>query len=63
VAADEDGWVMSWNGSTWSSPVQILPAATDYPGIGTFVSCPNPQFCMVMNSDGDYATYAGPGSH
>ena len=63
MAADEGGSVTSWNGSTWSPPVQILPVATDYPGIGTFVSCPTSQFCMVMNSDGDYATYAGPGAH
>ncbi len=63
VAADEGGSVLSWNGSTWSPPIQILPGATDYPGIGTFVSCPSAQFCMVMNSDGDYATYAGPGAH
>jgi hypothetical protein len=26
------------------------------------VSCPTIQFCMVMNSDGDYSTYTGPGS-
>ncbi len=63
MAADEGGSVMAWNGSTWSSPAQVLPGATDYPGIGTFVSCPDTQFCMVMNSDGDYATYAGPGAH
>ena len=54
---------MSWNGSAWSPPVPVIPAATDYTGIGTSVSCPSTQFCMVMNGDGDYATYSGPGAH
>jgi hypothetical protein len=63
MATDADGSVVSWNGSTWSAPVRVVPAATDYTGIGTSVSCPDTQFCMVMNSDGDYATYAGPGAH
>ena len=50
----------SWNGTTWSAPDQVIPAATEYTGIGTSVSCPTAQFCMVMNSDGDYATYRRP---
>ena len=51
---------MVWNGSTWTGPQQVIPAATEYPGIGVSVSCPSPQFCMVMNADGDYASYNGP---
>ena len=50
---------MTWNGTRWSAPDQVIPAASEYPGDGTSVSCPNAQFCMVMNSDGDYATYSG----
>jgi hypothetical protein len=37
----------------------VIPAAAEYPGLGTSVSCASPQFCMVMNGDGDYATYSG----
>jgi hypothetical protein len=61
LAADGGGAVVSWNGAGWSAPDQVIPAATEYSGIGTTVSCPTIQFCMVMNSDGDYATYNGPG--
>jgi hypothetical protein len=59
LASDESGSVVMWDGTSWSAPDQVIPAATEYPGIGTSVSCPSPQFCMVMNSDGDYATYSG----
>lgn len=61
LAADDGGAVVSWNGASWSAPDQVIPTATEYPGIGTTVSCPTIQFCMVMNSDGDYSTYNGPG--
>ena len=59
VAVDDTGAVMVWNGTTWSGPTQVLPAATVYPAGGVSVSCPRAQFCMVMNGDGDYATYDG----
>jgi len=59
LAADEGGSVITWNGTTWSAPQPVIPAATEYPGMGTFVSCPTAQFCMIMNGDGDYATYSG----
>lgn len=62
LAADLSGSVLTWNGTSWSAPIQVIPAATEYTGIGTSVSCPSAQFCMVMNSDGDYATYSGSGS-
>jgi hypothetical protein len=62
VAADQGGSAVLWNGSSWSAPTQILPTASQYTGIGTFVSCPSPQFCMMMNADGDYATFSGPGA-
>jgi hypothetical protein len=60
VAADDSGAVMVWNGTTWSGATRVIPAATEYPGVGISVSCPSAQFCMVMNADGDYATYTGP---
>ena len=59
VAADDTGAIMVWNGSTWTGPTPVIPAATQYPGIGVSVSCPSAQFCMIMNADGDYATYTG----
>jgi hypothetical protein len=60
IAADDQGAVMSWNGTSWSGPTPVIPAASEYPGVGISVSCPSAQFCMVMNADGDYATYTGP---
>ena len=59
LASDASGSVVTWNGATWSGPNRVIPAAAEYPGIGTTVSCPSPEFCMVLNSDGDYATYSG----
>ncbi len=59
MAADTSGDVVSWNGSTWSPPVRVLPPPTTYPGIGTTVSCSSSRFCMVVNGDGDYATFTG----
>ena len=53
--------VLAWNGSAWSAPGPGHPGGDRVPGIGTTVSCPSPQFCMVINSDGDYATYSGSG--
>lgn len=62
VAADDTGAIMEWNGSTWTGPTPVVPAATQYTGIGVSVSCPSAQFCMVMNADGDYATFDGSAS-
>ncbi len=59
LAADQGGSVIVWNGTTWSAPEPVIPAATEYPELGTFVSCPSAQFCMIMNGDGDYASYSG----
>ena len=59
VTVDDAGAIMLWNGTTWTGPTQVVPAANQYPGVGGSVSCPNAQFCMVMNADGDYATYNG----
>jgi hypothetical protein len=60
LAADTAGKVLTWNGSSWSAPRQVIPTAVQYTGPGTSVSCPTARFCMVLNGDGDYATYSGP---
>lgn len=59
LAADVHGSVLDWAGGSWSAPVEVLPAATEYTGDPTSVACSSPQFCMVMNGDGDYATFSG----
>ena len=59
MASDRSGGVVTWNGTAWTPRDQVVPAATVYPGLATTVSCPVPTFCMVMNSDGDFATYSG----
>ncbi len=59
MAADQRGGVLQWNGGSWSAPVQLLPQASEYTGDPTTVACSSPQFCMVMNGDGDYATFTG----
>ncbi|MGH9081538.1 MAG: hypothetical protein ACRDYE_15940 [Acidimicrobiales bacterium] len=62
LAVDTAGRALSWNGTSWTPPRQVVPQAVQYPDPGTSVSCPTPSFCMVMNGDGDYATYAAPGT-
>jgi hypothetical protein len=59
MAVDSGGSVVTWNGSAWSAPVAAIPPAHVYTGMGTSVACAGPKFCMVMNADGDYATYTG----
>ncbi|HEX3842550.1 MAG TPA: hypothetical protein VHU85_17290 [Acidimicrobiales bacterium] len=58
MAADANGSIVTWNGSTWTAPIRVIPAASNYTGIGTSVSCSSSHFCMVLNGDGDYATFA-----
>ncbi len=60
VAADSGGSIVTWNGTSWSSPHQVIPQATEYPGIGTSLACPSVHYCLVMNADGDFATYSAP---
>ncbi len=59
VAADAHGNVLRAAGSTWGPPQKVVPTATAYTGVGTGLSCPSEQFCMVLTGDGDYATYQG----
>ena len=59
IAADQAGSVVAWNGTSWTPPEQVIPQAIEYPGLGTSVSCPSDRFCLVVNGDGDYATYSG----
>jgi hypothetical protein len=58
MAADANGSILTWDGSTWAAPIRVIPAATNYTGIGTTVSCSSAHFCMVLNGDGDYATFS-----
>jgi hypothetical protein len=58
MAADANGSIVTWNGVGWAAPVRVIPAATNYTGIGTSVSCSSTHFCMVINGDGDYATFS-----
>jgi hypothetical protein len=58
MAADADGSVVTWDGTNWAPPVKVIPAATNYTGIGTSVSCSSAGFCMVINGEGDYATFS-----
>jgi hypothetical protein len=58
MAADADGYVLSWNGRGWSAPQQVIPAATEYPGVASSLSCPSIHSCMLINADGDYSTYS-----
>jgi hypothetical protein len=58
MAADADGSIVTWDGTNWAPPVKVIPAATNYTGIGTSVSCSSAGFCMVINGDGDYATFS-----
>jgi hypothetical protein len=46
-------------GGTWSAPSKVVPTPVEYAGDGTTISCPTDQFCLVLNGDGDYATYQG----
>ena len=59
MAADTDGFIVTWDGATWARPIKVIPVATVHTGIGTSVSCSSANFCMVMNGDGDYATFSG----
>jgi hypothetical protein len=58
IAADAEGHVVTWQGASWSAPQAVLPEATEYPGIGTALSCTKDHFCMLMNADGDFSTYS-----
>jgi hypothetical protein len=60
LTADSHGSVVTWDGTHWSPLHRVLPSPTEYTGAGTSVSCSGDQFCMVMDGDGDYATYVGP---
>lgn len=57
AAADAYGDVLRMAGGVWGPAQKVVPTATAYTGDGTSLSCPSTQFCMVINGDGDYATY------
>ncbi len=57
VAADTFGDVLRMTGASWGPPQKVVPSPSAYTGDGTTLSCPSVQFCMVLNGDGDFATY------
>jgi hypothetical protein len=56
VAADTTGSVVTFDGSSWSAPVRVLPAPSEYAPLGTSVDCTPTHFCMVISADGEYTT-------
>ncbi len=54
VAVDEGGYVLTYNGSSWSQPVKIDPG-NDL----SSVSCPSARFCVAVDYDGNVFTYDG----
>jgi hypothetical protein len=59
VAADAYGDVLRMIGGVWGPPQKVVPTSSAYTGDGTSLSCPSTQFCMVIDGDGDVATYQG----
>jgi len=57
MAADAYGNIVRLSGGSWTAPLKVVPTPVTYAGDGTSLSCPSDQFCMVLNGDGDYATW------
>ena len=55
MAVDANGYALSYNGSTWSTPTQIDPAG----GTLAAVSCTSSTFCMAVDYDGNAMSYNG----
>lgn len=53
AAVDGSGYVMTFNGKSWSRPQEIAQSAFHD------VSCPTTAFCAATNAIGDVATYNG----
>lgn len=54
AAVDGNGYVVTYNGTGWSSPDQIDPN-----GSLTAVSCPTSAFCMAVDNAGNFMTFNG----
>ena len=67
MAADAYGNVVHLaDGPPGPAPSKVVPTPVDYAGIGARYPCPTDQFCLVLNGDGDYASYRtdpAPGGH
>jgi hypothetical protein len=57
VASDAGGSVITFDGTSWSAPVRVLPEPSEYGALGTSLDCTMAQFCMVISGDGDYTTH------
>jgi hypothetical protein len=54
AAVDRDGNVLTYNGSSWSSPVDI-----DAGNYLSSISCPTASFCAAVDESGNVLTYNG----
>ncbi|MCL5948469.1 MAG: IPT/TIG domain-containing protein [Actinobacteria bacterium] len=54
AAVDDSGYALTYNGSTWSTPLSV-----DGNNILYSVSCPTTIFCMAVDDSGNSLTYGG----
>jgi hypothetical protein len=50
---DNNGNVLTWNGTSWSAPLSVDPN-----NLPDTISCPDTSFCMVSDSGGHALTYS-----
>jgi serine/threonine protein kinase len=53
AAVDASGYVMTFDGTSWSAPQEVAPSI-----LGD-VSCPTTAFCVAVDATGDVVTYSG----
>ena len=56
AAVDSEGYLLTFNGSTWSTPGHVLTVDADHPAGPTGVSCPTASFCAVVDGNGRAVT-------
>ena len=54
VAVDGHGNALTYDGTSWSTPLSVDPS-----GAPTSVSCPSPSFCAAVDASGNALTYDG----
>ncbi|MEW1953880.1 hypothetical protein [Terrabacter sp. NPDC080008] len=57
MVGDEGGAALSWNGTSWSSRVQVVSQDGNFVRGFTDVSCPSTTFCLGALTIGGYAVY------
>jgi hypothetical protein len=58
VAADNHGYVMTWNGTSWSAPVLVDDDTTPGPALYS-LSCSSASFCMAADNIGQALVFNG----